>query len=136
MGSRYARIALFLGVVAAVQLLAHAAGKPFFLTQLTMAAYYTLVAAGLSLLMGYAGQISLGHAAFFAIGGYATGLLTTLDLSAQRARPLVALLARLRVLVARPDLYGGEALSFHPWAAFVVAVTLAVAVAWLVGVPV
>ena len=134
--SRYARVALFLAIVAAVQLATHAADKDFFLTQLTMAAYYTLVAAGLSLLMGYAGQISLGHAAFFAIGGYASGFLTTVDLSAQRARPLAAALARLHVLVPRTDLYGGEALSLHPWAAFVVAVALAVAVAWLIGVPV
>src|SRR6266498_3958407 len=115
--SRYARIAAFLAVVAAVQLLAHAAGKPLFLTQLTMAAYYTLVAVGLSLLMGYAGQISLGHAAFFAIGGYASALLTTADLSAQRGRPPVAFLARVHVLVARADPFGGEALSVHPWAA-------------------
>ena len=107
--NRYARVVLFLAVVAAVQLAAHAAGKPFFLTQLTMAAY-TLVAAGLSLLMGYAGQISLGHAAFFAIGGYASAVLTTWDLAPLRARPVVALLARLHVLVARPDLYGAEAL--------------------------
>jgi branched-chain amino acid transport system permease protein len=136
MKSRAARVAAFLAVVAAVQVVAHAAGKPFFLTQLTMAAYYTLVAAGLSLLMGYAGQISLGHAGFFAIGGYTTALLTTADLSAERGRPIVALLARLHVLVARPDLYGGEALSVHPWAAFVVAVAVTLAVAYLVGVPV
>ena len=134
--SRYARVALFLGVVAAVQLATQASDKAFFLTQLTMAAYYTLVAAGLSLLMGYAGQISLGHAAFFAIGGYASASLTTLDLSAERAAPAVALLARLHVLVPRADLYGGEALSFHPWAAFVAAVAIALAVAWLIGVPV
>jgi branched-chain amino acid transport system permease protein len=134
--SRGSRVALFLAAVVAVQLLAHAAGKPFFLTQLTMAAYYTLVAAGLSVLMGYAGQISLGHAGFFAIGGYAAGVLTTADLSALRARAAVALLARVHVLVPRPDLYGGEALSFHPWAAFAAAVALAVAVAWIVGVPV
>jgi branched-chain amino acid transport system permease protein len=136
MKSRAARVAAFLAVVAAVQVVAHAAGKPFFLTQLTMAAYYTLVAAGLSLLMGYAGQISLGHAGFFAIGGYTTALLTTADLSAERGRPIVALLARLHVLVARPDLYGGEALSVHPWAAFVAAVGITLAVAYLVGVPV
>jgi branched-chain amino acid transport system permease protein len=42
-----------------------------------MSAYYTVVAAGLSLLMGYAGQVSLGHAAFFAIGGYAAAALGT-----------------------------------------------------------
>ena len=51
-----------------------AAGKGFYLTQLTMAAYYALVVLGLSLLMGYAGQISLGHAGFFAIGGYTSAL--------------------------------------------------------------
>ncbi len=134
--SRYARVALFLAVVTAVQLAAHAADKAFFLTQLTMAAYYTLVAAGLSLLMGYAGQISLGHAAFFAIGGYASGYLTTLDLSAHRASAPIAALVRLHVLVSRPDLYGGDALSVHPWAAFAVALALALAIAWLIGVPV
>ena len=31
---------------------------------------------GLSLLMGYAGQISLGHAAFLGIGAYSSGVLT------------------------------------------------------------
>ena len=136
MMSRSARVALFLAVVAAVQLAAHAAGKPFFLTQLTMAAYYTLVATGLSLLMGYAGQISLGHAAFFAIGGYTSAVLTTWDLAPLRARPVVALLGRLHVLVARSDLYGGEALSVHPWAAFAAAVALTVVVATLIGIPV
>src|SRR6266542_5313107 len=95
---RYVRIAAFLAVVAAVQLLAHAAGKPFFLTQLTMAAYYTLVVAGLSLLMGYAGQISLGHAGFFAIGGYASATLTTLNLAAYKDTLLVDVLTKLHVL--------------------------------------
>lgn len=37
----------------------------------------SLVVIGLSLLMGYAGQISLGHAAFYGIGAYCTGVLTT-----------------------------------------------------------
>jgi branched-chain amino acid transport system permease protein len=105
--SRYARIAVFAAVVVLVQLATRAAGKEFFLTQLTMSAYYTLVVAGLSLLMGYAGQISLGHAAFFAIGGYASGALTTLDLSARRGEPIVALLEAARVLGTRADPYGG-----------------------------
>jgi branched-chain amino acid transport system permease protein len=136
LASRYARVALFAAVVVAVQLGTRAAGKEFFLTQLTMAAYYTLVAAGLSLLMGYAGQISLGHAAFFAIGGYASGALTTLDLSARRARPLVAFLERVHVLAARPDPYGGELLAVHPWAACAAALLLAFVVALAIGVPV
>jgi branched-chain amino acid transport system permease protein len=36
-----------------------------------------MITMGLSLLMGYAGQISLGQAAFFGIGAYTTGILTT-----------------------------------------------------------
>jgi branched-chain amino acid transport system permease protein len=34
-----------------------------------------IVTIGISLLMGYAGQVSLGQAAFYAIGGYTAGLL-------------------------------------------------------------
>jgi branched-chain amino acid transport system permease protein len=37
---------------------------------------YAIVVAGLSLLMGYAGQVSLGQGAFFAAGAYAAALLT------------------------------------------------------------
>lgn len=36
---------------------------------------YSIVTSGLDLLYGYAGQISMGHAAFFAIGAYTTVLL-------------------------------------------------------------
>jgi branched-chain amino acid transport system permease protein len=38
---------------------------------------YVILAVSLDLLMGYAGQISVGHAAFFAVGAYASGILTT-----------------------------------------------------------
>ena len=134
--NRYARIALFLAAVVAVQLATLVAGKVFFLTQLTMAAYYTMVAVGLSVLMGYAGQISLGHAAFFAIGGYASAVLTTANLAELRGRALVDALERAHLLSARTDLYGAEVLALHPWAAFLAAIGLAVAVAFAVGVPV
>jgi branched-chain amino acid transport system permease protein len=134
--SRHLPLAGFAGAVVAAQLLAVAAGTPYLLTQLTMSAYYTLVVLGLTLLMGYAGQISLGHAGFFAIGGYATAVLTTWDLGAHRASAVVSALARARVLVSRPDLYGGEILVVHPWPAVVFAVALAAGVAFLVGIPV
>ncbi len=38
---------------------------------------YTIVVLGMLLLMGYAGQISLGHAAFYGLGAYTTTILTT-----------------------------------------------------------
>ena len=133
---RTAHVAIFAAVVVAVQVATQLAGKPFFLTQLTMAAYYTLVAVGLSLLMGYAGQISLGHAAFFAIGGYVTAALTTADLAGSRGRALVAFAERLHVLVARTDPYGAALLSVHPWVACAAAVALAMGVAFVIGIPV
>ena len=48
----------------------------YFLSVLVFMGINCLVVMGLSLLMGYAGQISLGHAAFYGIGAYCTGILT------------------------------------------------------------
>jgi branched-chain amino acid transport system permease protein len=42
----------------------------------TLMGLYALVAIGLSLLMGFAGQISLGQGAFYALGAYTAGILT------------------------------------------------------------
>ena len=45
-------------------------------TLYTLMGLYAIVAIGLSLLMGFAGQISLGHGAFYALGAYTAGILT------------------------------------------------------------
>jgi branched-chain amino acid transport system permease protein len=42
---------------------------------LTQIGLYALVTIGLNLFMGYAGQVSLGHAAFFGIGAYTSAAL-------------------------------------------------------------
>jgi branched-chain amino acid transport system permease protein len=49
----------------------------YYLSVLIFMGINSLTVMGLSLLMGYAGQISLGHAAFYGIGAYCTGVLTT-----------------------------------------------------------
>ena len=131
-----ARVLLLALAVVAVQLATQAAGKGFYLTQLTMTGWYALAVLGLSLLMGYAGQISLGQAGFLAIGGYTAAFLSTVDLAAAKARPAVALARRVGLLVARPDLYGGEILGVNPWVGLVAGVALAALVAFAVGVPV
>jgi branched-chain amino acid transport system permease protein len=133
---RFTPALALLGAVTVVQLLTLAAGKEFYLTQLTMTAYYSLIVLGLCLLMGFAGQISLGHAGFFAIGGYTSAVLTTLDLSAYTHTSFVALLARLSVLTSRQDLYGHAVLNVHPWAACVVALLLALIISYAIGIPV
>ncbi len=48
-----------------------------YLDVMIFAGIFSLVSIGLSLLMGYAGQISLAQAAFFGIGAYTSGILTT-----------------------------------------------------------
>jgi branched-chain amino acid transport system permease protein len=42
----------------------------------TLMGLYAIVAIGLSLLIGFAGQISLGQGAFYALGAYTAGILT------------------------------------------------------------
>lgn len=131
---RYLPLAILAAVVIAVQLVVRAAGAVYYLTQATMAAYYCLVTVGLCLLMGYAGQISLGHAGFFAIGGYVSAVLTTLRLEA--AAPASRFLSRLGVLAERQDLYENLLLGVSPWAALAAAVLVTALVALVIGLPV
>jgi branched-chain amino acid transport system permease protein len=65
-------VAGFAAGIPALHLTLRALGAEYCLTQLTMAVYYAIVVVGLGLLMGYAGQVSLGHGAFFALGGRST----------------------------------------------------------------
>ena len=50
--------------------------NPYYLHVLIMAGIFAILALSLNLLLGYTGQLSLGHAAFFGIGAYASALLT------------------------------------------------------------
>ena len=135
MARRYLPVAAFAGLIVAIQLGTLSIGAEYHLTQLTMTAYYSLVIVGLCMLIGYAGQISLGHAGFFAVGGYVTAFLTTWDLSSHQGA-FVSLLGKSGALVSRSDIYGGSLLTVHPWLACAVAILLAVAIAYLVGGPV
>jgi branched-chain amino acid transport system permease protein len=48
---------------------------PYRVGQFTLVAVYAVAILGLNLLVGYNGQISLGHGAFFALGAYTSALL-------------------------------------------------------------
>lgn len=50
--------------------------SPYYLQLFTFIGIYTILAVGLNMLMGYAGQISLGHAAFYGLGAYTTAIAT------------------------------------------------------------
>ncbi len=133
---RYIPILVTLVVVILVQVILSLSGTLYYLTQLTMAAYYALLVIGLCLLMGFAGQISLGHAGFFAIGGYTSAVISTRNFITLAERPLVRTLERWGLLVERQDLYGSVILSMTPWIAFLSAVLLSVVIALLIGLPV
>jgi len=63
---------------------------------MVFAGIFTIVCLGISLLMGYAGQISMAQAAFFGIGAYTSGILTArFGLNPWAAMPAGALLAAL-----------------------------------------
>jgi branched-chain amino acid transport system permease protein len=70
-----ARTAFALGGVAALTAPLWIA-NPYYLHVLIMAGIFTILALSLNLLLGYTGQLSLGHAAFFGIGAYTSALLT------------------------------------------------------------
>ena len=61
-------------VVLALPLVFH---DPFFILVLQSLAYLFIVSLGLDILVGWTGQISLGHAGLYAIGAYTSALLAT-----------------------------------------------------------
>lgn len=61
----------------AVPLWARAADEPFIITLATKAIIFAIAGIGLNFALGLGGLVSLGHAAFFGIGGYTMGILAS-----------------------------------------------------------
>ena len=77
----------------------------------------TIVLVGLNLLMGYAGQISLGQAAFYGIGAYVSAVMTT--------------------LASRHGVLPGISQSWWwPWLAIAVGMVITGGFAYLIGKPI
>jgi branched-chain amino acid transport system permease protein len=78
----------------------------YLITLATIIAINAIVACGLNVIVGFAGQISLGHAAFFGIGAYSAALLATkAGLSFWAAIPcVIALTALIGLLLGIPSL--------------------------------
>ncbi len=75
---RWGPLAVWAGAFGAGVLLIPIADALPFLTRanLVVFALHGIAATGLTLVMGFAGQVSLGHAAFYGVGAYTTALLT------------------------------------------------------------
>ncbi len=78
-------IVLF-AMLPATALIALLLDEPFIITLVTKAAILALAGVGLNIALGLGGLVSLGHAAFFGIGGYAMGILAS---HAQSYTPLM-----------------------------------------------
>jgi branched-chain amino acid transport system permease protein len=72
---RWRQVAVVVFFILACRLPFVASGYHLF--QFAEVLIYAIALLGLNILTGYNGQISLGHGAFFAIGGYATAILVT-----------------------------------------------------------
>src|ERR1039458_2893095 len=99
--------------------------------QLTLVLVYAIALLGLNLLTGYNGQISLGHGAFYAIGGYVAAILMqggvpywatlpiagllclVVGLRAVRVEGLYLALATFALAVAFPQIL--KAKAFENW---------------------
>jgi branched-chain amino acid transport system permease protein len=78
----------------------------YLVSQLTFIAMYGVAAVGLMLLTGYTGQVSMGHAAFFAIGSYTTAILTAHGVPFILALPAAGIAAGIvGVCIGRPILH-------------------------------
>ena len=78
-GKIFLAILVFITIVVPVLNLGFPEGSPLHVTTYTMTLLgkylcYALLAIALDLVWGYCGILSLGHAAFFALGGYAMGM--------------------------------------------------------------
>jgi branched-chain amino acid transport system permease protein len=74
LGNRWVRGALIAAVIA-VALGLPIAGTPYLIDVGTLVLVYVMLGLGLNVVVGYAGLLDLGYAAFFAIGAYTTAIL-------------------------------------------------------------
>ncbi|HEV2217675.1 MAG TPA: branched-chain amino acid ABC transporter ATP-binding protein/permease [Candidatus Dormibacteraeota bacterium] len=71
----WSRVIAFLVGIGAI---AYVQGDEYFTSVLVGVATYAMLGLGLNIVVGFAGLLDLGYAAFFAIGAYTSALLTTL----------------------------------------------------------
>ena len=75
--ARQRRPLVFAAAVSLATLVALPLGGSYLTSLSIIIALHTIVTVGLCLLMGYAGQASLGQAAFYGLGAFTSGILTT-----------------------------------------------------------
>lgn len=91
-----------LGIAAFILVLAvpFISASPYLISILTAGLIYVMLALGLNVVVGYAGLLDLGYVAFFAVGAYTSGILTTtFGFSMVEAIPITILVCILAGIV-------------------------------------
>ena len=65
----------FVAFIVALLLFPLVVQDPYVLLIVNMAGIWVILATSMNIMLGYAGQLPLGHTAFFGLGAYASGLL-------------------------------------------------------------
>lgn len=125
---------LVLGLLIGIPLMAWHNGQPFTITLATKIAILALAGVGLNIALGLGGLVSLGHAVFFGIGGYAMGILAShaqsftplfsgaLAIPGTKSMPLIWLVA---VLASAGAAYLIGRLSLRTGGVYFIMITLA-----------
>ncbi|PIC57988.1 branched-chain amino acid ABC transporter permease [Sporosarcina sp. P12(2017)] len=72
----YRRLGLLIGVIALL-MIPLGITNPYFMYVINLILIYILLVLGLDLIVGYTGQVSIGHGAFFGIGAYIAAIFST-----------------------------------------------------------
>lgn len=75
--SKDRRIVYLIGIITSIVLIFVLPFKSSTITLLSTVIIYSIAAIGFNLLLGYSGQISLGHAAFIGLGAYTSAFITS-----------------------------------------------------------
>ena len=102
LSSRWTLVATVLAIAVLIPLLS---SSGYHLRVASLIFVFALAAIGLNLLMGFAGQVSLGHAGFIGIGAYAVAIGPSLGVSGFAAVWIGAAVSGvLALIVGRPIL--------------------------------
>ncbi|MBS3808744.1 MAG: branched-chain amino acid ABC transporter permease [Desulfobacterales bacterium] len=96
---------LYLVILAAALLLPWYVPDAYIFQIVTMSVIFAISTSGMNLILGYTGQVTLAHGAFFGIGAYGVAIMTKAGISFWLALPASALIsAFIGLLIGLPTL--------------------------------
>lgn len=99
--ARFASLAIIIVLVLLLPLMAN----NYVEEVMTNTFFYIILALGLNIVVGYAGLVDLGYAAFFAVGAYTTGILTKVGVNFWLTIPIAVIFSLIAgIIIGGPTL--------------------------------